>query len=59
MSVVQLKWVSVPVLVVQPSQPLRHALHRLHVRWRWLGRNLRNQPPQPLPDLGERLLARV
>jgi hypothetical protein len=59
MSVVQLKWVRVPVPVVNPPSLLGQALHRLHVRWRWLGRSLRKQPlPQP-SDPGERMLARV
>lgn len=62
MSVLEVKWVQpprLPVPVVHPPRSLSVVLHRLHVRWRWLGRSLRNQPlPQPA-EPGERFLARV
>ena len=59
MSVVQLKWISVPVPAVNPLSPLGRTLHRLHVRWRWFVRQVRNAPVPAPVEPGERMLARV
>ncbi|MFT3687279.1 MAG: hypothetical protein QM783_20550 [Phycisphaerales bacterium] len=59
MSVLQVKWVSVSLPVVQPPRLLVLGLHRLHVRWRRLGRWLRKQPLPMVSEPGERMLARV
>ncbi|HYD01331.1 MAG TPA: hypothetical protein VEB22_08905 [Phycisphaerales bacterium] len=57
MSVVQLKRISVPFPVVNPPRLVARPLHRLHVRWRWFARKVRNAPLPPPAEPGERFLA--
>jgi hypothetical protein len=61
MSVVQLKWVRVPVPVISPRRLKDRGslLRSLHVRLRWLRCWLYRQPRPEVPDVGERMLARI
>jgi len=61
MSVVQLKWVRVPVPVLSaPALSGRRSLLRsLRVRLRWLQRWAHRRPLAEETDAGERMLARI